>query len=1591
MPKTGNPPEGETPLWATAVGQSAVKEHVFGLAANADGTAVIVGSREDRAASDAWRAGLSDWGELQWSRTGGQGTGVGHWGQRDCVFLDPESFGTSWFLPPWTAYEAHVRVEAAPDGRAWVFRAGDVTRLGLSGEVDGRWSRWGTVSGAPTEDGGWVSAGHDWTGDAVAQRAEVVKWSPLGGRTWATRIAVEQHGAATRVVRTSDGGYAVIARTTPSPTELGDRCLLGAALAKLDASGRLEWERRWQEPTDVILHALAADPRGRIVVGGARSTEGGATLSPWVASFDLAGNTLVDVVDPGPTLTPPSATVQDVVPSSRGVEYVVRDAADASWVGHVSEDGTVTHDFVENEAGSFDYFGATLHGNELLVVGGYVASSYAAPAPLAPLALRLDLSKAAPTPDVRLLFDEEPTLRTLRSVARTADGKLLVTGFGELPEFVREDGLIIEHWYVWAGQLDADLRFEWLTNLTVTGETSRAVARDPDGGHVVVGGMDVDWTTSNIDTRRPTIEWLDESGQPVKAHSWMYVDYAEAFDLVELGPKSWGISGTSSPNPGETRAWVARYEEARAGETITEQFDHVAWFSEFQGAPSTTGQAVDVTPDGLLVAGATDGRAPWLAKLSLDGELSWERGLALPPGDSGRGGANAVRVREDGKLVIAGQTAGHPLIAGLSALGELEWALRGERPGAGIAIAVGTDGDVFVAGHASSTGNEATSPHCASPSEELSPCRDLFLARLSPLGEVRWLKSYGTGVRDLARALEIVPEEGLMLLAESDAFTGKSDGWLLKLGFDGVLTSSCPAALGASPWSLAPVAARAAPAGVMMVRNGTIPNGAASASFEQQSSSGDVALSVCVGRARSERRLSLLVVGQGRVTSRPSGLACTGPASCTATFDLGANVALEPSPEAGHGFVEFRGDADCTDGALTLDRDRDCTAVFERLPLDPAADEDGDGVPNGVDRCPLTSDAGQADVDADGVGDACDNCTGLSNPRQDDHDADGVGDACQEQGGGGTGGAAGGGGASGSAGAAGAAGGGTGGTSGSAGATGNGGASGGGAGGSAGSIGAAGSGGTGGGGAAGSGGGGAPSAPEIVATLPVNGAGEVEPTTAVRVVFSEPMSALSFAPDSLRLSGPLGAEEGLTAVAGTDAEFTPTHRLALASVYEAELDGAVESLAGLALGDEHAWSFTTRDGRWGSVFQATPSAAAFSVPLMRPFEDDGAGAMALYLDGSTRRLSALRLSSGLWEPAVALSEPIDQGTEFALVTGPGGTAMAAWVTEPTASPRRSHVVTRRFTPATGWLAAEHLDEAFAGTARDPVLTPLADGATVVLLWTRDDGGLDASALSVATSRFTLGGGWTAPSALAPVAWAPELGATGDGGALALWTTRADGTDTVVARRLGVDGTWAAPETVSAAPAQSVRLAVNAAGEAIAAWLVEVWSGYSVRNDVWASRRDPSGAWSSPASLESSAASVYFPAVALDDAGRGLVVWSEANAVAAAELQLGSWTTARTLATGLSNVGQTAVALDDVGGALVTFTDSVYDHQTANYFSDVFAVRYRAASGWGPAQEIDAEQAESCASPTVAVFPRGNAVALWKQGGWTTTLRGRNFE
>jgi len=82
--------------------------------------------------------------------------------------------------------------------------------------------------------------------------------------------------------------------------------------------------------------------------------------------------------------------------------------------------------------------------------------------------------------------------------------------------------------------------------------------------------------------------------------------------------------------------------------------------------------------------------------------------------------------------------------------------------------------------------------------------------------------------------------------------------------------------------------------------------------------------------------VSKVGAGGGTVTSTPAGINC-GP-DCTEAYTSGTPVALAPVAATGSTFAGWSGNSDCTDGAVTMNAARSCTATFNLTSLAAAAD-----------------------------------------------------------------------------------------------------------------------------------------------------------------------------------------------------------------------------------------------------------------------------------------------------------------------------------------------------------------------------------------------------------------------------------------------------------------------------------------------------------------------------------------------------------------------------------------------------------------------------------------------------------------------------
>ena len=130
-----------------------------------------------------------------------------------------------------------------------------------------------------------------------------------------------------------------------------------------------------------------------------------------------------------------------------------------------------------------------------------------------------------------------------------------------------------------------------------------------------------------------------------------------------------------------------------------------------------------------------------------------------------------------------------------------------------------------------------------------------------------------------------------------------------------------------------------------------------------------------------------------------------GSASCSdTTVASGGSSTCTATADAEYRFDRWGGACNgqgATCSLTNITSDQTSAASFEPL------DNDGDGITNSNDNCPLMSNADQLDTDGDGIGDVCDedldgdgitnsrdNCPLVSNPSQSDSLDNGVGDAC---------------------------------------------------------------------------------------------------------------------------------------------------------------------------------------------------------------------------------------------------------------------------------------------------------------------------------------------------------------------------------------------------------------------------------------------------------------------------------------------------------------------------------------------------------------------------------------------------------------------
>jgi hypothetical protein len=492
-----------------------------------------------------------------------------------------------------------------------------------------------------------------------------------------------------------------------------------------------------------------------------------------------------------------------------------------------------------------------------------------------------------------------------------------------------------------------------------------------------------------------------------------------------------------------------------------------------------------------------------------------------------------------------------------------------------------------------------------------------------------------------------------------------------------------------------------------------------------------------------------------------------------------------------------------------------------------------------------------------------------------------------------------------------------------------------------------------------------PSGPHVIATRPADSAIDVDPDALVEVTFSRDMAAGTINAASFTVACDGAAVVGTVSYdpATRVATFRPQPRLPLRGHVTATVTTAVTDATGTALAAAHAWSFTVRDGRWGSPTLLGDDLRIADIPSIA-VDASGNGLAVWTEDG----VQASRYLAGVgWSSAIVLEAMPGDAPQVAV--DPAGNALAIW--RQLGSP--TNLESRRFVPGTGW------------GATTPVETDDADGHAVgylpqvavdpagnaIVVWDQ----ADASGSTVWARRFVPGTGWMTASSLG-TGLNPWVAVDAAGDALVVWMTPDVAGFSLKARRFDIVALgWAAAtliETEDAGLAARVRLGFDAAGNATAVW----YQYDGTRATVGANRFTAGAGWGTAMRLESEDGFAIDPEIAVDPAGNAIVVWIQEDATGvnlrARRFEPASgWGSTTVVDTGAGAAGSPAVAIDTAGNAIAIW-------QQVDVTRTLFASRLARGATWSAPVAIDTADFGDTFFPRIAIDPTGAAVAVWER-------------
>jgi hypothetical protein len=220
--------------------------------------------------------------------------------------------------------------------------------------------------------------------------------------------------------------------------------------------------------------------------------------------------------------------------------------------------------------------------------------------------------------------------------------------------------------------------------------------------------------------------------------------------------------------------------------------------------------------------------------------------------------------------------------------------------------------------------------------------------------------------------------------------------------------------------------------------------------------------------------------------------------------------------------------------------------------------------------------------------------------------------------------------------------------------------------------------------------------------------------------------------------------------------------------------------------------------------------------------------------------------------------------------------------------------------------------------------------------------------------------------------APRVAVDAAGNAVAVWEQVASN-DVVQAAFRAAGGQWTTAQDVSPKPGHGASppdIALDGAGNAVVVWSDEPDASH--RTILSADRPAASGVWQTPQPVSALGQQYRHPAVAVDPAGDAVAVWQNEAATlvqAAVRPAGGAWSAPKDVLSGSGLLGVPKVAVDPAGNAVAVWLRS-------NGTNQIVEASVRPAGGaWSMPQGLSAGGQDS-GQPQLTVDRAGNAIAVW---------------